>query len=89
MHCDLAQPAKVSKMPVRTLSQGWDEAGPGPFGRPKIDQVNFFGNSTVKRKWNKSTLAVPGKMYVLSGSTVNCNIAKPYLTLTYKSPLPY
>ncbi len=30
-------------------------------------------------KLHKSTLGVPGKMYMLSGSTCNCNLAKPYL----------
>jgi len=33
------------------------------------------------KSWHKSTLTVPGNMSMLSGSTCNCNVTKPYLTI--------
>jgi len=33
--------------------------------------------------WHKSTLAVPKKISMLSGTTCNCNLTKPNLTLPY------
>jgi len=44
---------------------------------------------------HKLNLAVPGKKSVFSGITINCNLAKPYLTIPYitiaivSSPNPY
>ena len=38
----------------------------------------IYGCIAYKRTRHKSTLAIPGKMFVLSGSTCKCNLTKPY-----------
>ena len=40
----------------------------------------FWLNSLSKSDGHKSTLVDPGKMSLLSGSTCNCKLTRPYLT---------
>ncbi len=49
-------------------------------------KFDLFMKKPLKFKnGHKTALAVLGKMFVLSGSTCNCNLTKPCLTLANKS----
>ncbi len=52
--------------------------------RLSLESENWdLGIYALKEK-HKSPLALPGKISKLSGSTFNCNLAKPYLTYITK-----